>query len=645
MRHAVSLLFITVCAMEIAGRSTAIAQPLHEATKPSAGAPAPADQRPLAKLIASIRANRSGYKPILPADLATHRAALDQSIRQLERSLTANGKNGSAWKTYLRWSEMLEQLALGEKADTDVLDEIAAGYKSGYPGFELPVFANVAKSLRIYTDRLANFNDAKAQDHFVSRLDALAAEIETLETTPEKGDATRVGLILGELSASGQSPQLVQLVRKQIQHPNLLLLANESIVSAGINDPINDVAPVRDVILGTRITGWARTVGTVRSDLNEARDYAAIDLNLFGTAYSNTVGRNGPAVVYASGVTQLNGFKRLMLDQYGFRSMPATSAASTHTTIRGVGVTTKHLSGLIQKIATKKVYQSKSQAERIASSRAQTRLNSRLDEQSVSFLAQANQGFLDKFRYPLIRFGAFPEDLRFSSTSNTLRISAVQADYSQIAAPTPAPTPVVPAEISLRVHESLINNMAATTLSGRKLTDDEMNRLMIDLTGKIPEELQKDADQEQDWSITFAYDKPIEAHFDNAGFTVTIRGEEYTAGERAYPAMNVTAKYKLEKGPIGIRAVRDGDLKIFPPDFEEGKDRLSAAQQSLRRILERRFGKIFKPELVSEGLELPGRWKKLGKLPLAELVSESGWMTLGWNQAQRVSVRPTVPAK
>ena len=41
---------------------------------------------------------------------------------------------------------------------------------------------------------------------------------------------------------------------------------------------------------------------------------------------------------------------------------------------------------------------------------------------------------------------------------------------------------------------------------------------------------------------------------------------------------------------------------------------IDARRQVIRKLLEKRFAKIFEPEMLGEGLELPGKWKAAGKL-------------------------------
>ncbi|MEX2142854.1 MAG: hypothetical protein WD894_26595 [Pirellulales bacterium] len=594
----------------------------------------PAQTSPVQALPALVRSARNAFRPLTQSDLNRRRAELAAAVERLDRYLATGGANGNNWKRFLRWDEMRAELQRGLNADIDVLDEVQTLYTSGHAGFEMPIYADVGRALRRYIDALDTFRNPEARSHYEARIDALAADVDAYLRN-SAADTHRAGMILGELAASGQAPQIIQAVRRQMSHPNILIEADEQIVAGGIANPVNDVGPVTDVILGTRICGTVQTVGYVDAELGNTSHYAAIDILMLGTAYSRTVGYNGPAVIHSNGVTGLAGRKRLILDQYGMRTYPAASNARTRTTITGVGVTARFLPGLVQKIANKRVYQSKSQAEAIAGRRAQARLNTRMDAQSLNLIAQANRDFWTKFRNPLLRVGAFPERINFSTSGDRMRIQATRADAYQIGAPAAAPQTTAPAAVTVRLHQSTVNNFGATVLAGRTVTRDEMNRLMTTMTGKIPEELQDE--EERDWSITFAVERPIELAIDEGGLSVTIRGDEYTSGDNAYPAMNVTARYQLQKNDLGgVRAVRQGELEIYPPDFKPGEDQLSSSQQSLKTILERRFGKIFKPELPDKptaGLELGGRWKELGPLPLVALSANDGWLSLGWNKS------------
>jgi hypothetical protein len=91
--------------------------------------------------------------------------------------------------------------------------------------------------------------------------------------------------------------------------------------------------------------------------------------------------------------------------------------------------------------------------------------------------------------------------------------------------------------------------------------------------------------------------------------------------------MNVTARYQLVGTGQQVKAVRQGGLEIFPPDFVPGSgQRLSGRQVAIRKLLQRRFGKIFPEEMVPQGFVPKGNLAKAGKLTPVEIASRDGWL-------------------
>ena len=95
--------------------------------------------------------------------------------------------------------------------------------------------------------------------------------------------------------------------------------------------------------------------------------------------------------------------------------------------------------------------------------------------------------------------------------------------------------------------------------------------------------------------------------------------------------MNITAIYAAELHGIGAKLTRQGDIEILPADFASREQKtLSVAETAERAIVSRKFENLFKAEIVSDGLQLPGRWEDAGDLALKQLNLGGGWMTLGW---------------
>src|SRR5207237_2593134 len=124
----------------------------------------------------------------------------------------------------------------------------------------------------------------------------------------------------------------------------------------------------------------------------------------------------------------------------------------------------------------------------------------------------------------------------------------------------------------------------------------------------------------------------VTVRFADQGFRVTISGQEFTAGDREYEGMDTTAVYRLEKTAVGLKAVRRGDVQSFPPGFVPGRDRLGVRQQTLRRLLARRFGKFFPPSMQLGPVKPPGDLAKVGELHTTQADADAGWLVLAWRR-------------
>ena len=102
--------------------------------------------------------------------------------------------------------------------------------------------------------------------------------------------------------------------------------------------------------------------------------------------------------------------------------------------------------------------------------------------------------------------------------------------------------------------------------------------------------------------------------------------------------MDIWAAYRIEPAEGKIRLVRDGDVQIYPPGFVPGGgEKLTVAQTSLRRILQKRFGKVFKEVVDVEPLKMPGQLAGAGPLPMEQFVArKDGWVAAGWRKKDQV---------
>jgi len=581
------------------------------------------------QLVAACASAKTAFAPPTEADLKQARAELLASVARLDARLRAPG--GEGWRAFLRWKDMQEQLARGKTPDLAVLDAVYARYASGNNGLELVWFADVRQALRRYLTTARAIGDPKLKAQYEALLDVLPKHLQEYHGNPTTEGATVIGEAIRWLEEAGQAAELIQAVRRHFSHPNLFLELSADLIGAGIAGPVDDTGPVVDVILGTNIRGTQHTTGELTVELIPRDTFAEISTVFRGTIHSDTVGSNGPARITSEGVTRVASRKSLRVDAEHVWTLPTKSRAITSTTIKSVR-TVRGGPG-IQQTARDRAYSQKSQAEQIAARHAEQRINERLDEEADKQTAKLAKDFQEKFRKPLLERKLFPEQLRFHSTTAAVHATALHGGVAGLGASGPPPALEGDYDLIVRLHESAVNNLMAAAWAGMIVEEEAFRARITELLESTPAWLEPD-EEAQPWTITFARREPISVTFADGGFTVTISGRTYTRGENSYPGMNVKAAYKIQRAGEGFTAVRQGGLEILPPGFasEQGKQ-LSARQQVLRSLLEKRFGKIFQEQLVPEPFALPGEWEKAGKLALAKWEASGGWLVLAWKLA------------
>jgi hypothetical protein len=365
--------------------------------------------------------------------------------------------------------------------------------------------------------------------------------------------------------------------------------------------------------------------GNVTVELIPSKDKAVFETVAKGRINTLTTGSSSGVSFNSRGVTAFHARKRMIFDAFGLTAQGTRCNAVTNNNVYSVSA-----GRMASNIAWGRIRENKGQSDYIAARHAETRISNSFDQEAAPMLVKSAKRFNEKFRHPLVRMREFPELFQFSSTADQVKLEGLKANRFQIGAPEAPPELSGSYDMTVRVHESFLDNMASAVYGGKKMTDEQMREQVIAMRGSLPDEMKPEEDDEP-WSITFARQKPITVTFGDQEFDITIRGQQFTSGNNDFKAMNISAHYKMELTPTGTKMVRQGPLKIEPPDFAIEPRQLSASEISLGKILEKKFGKLFKEEIASDGLELPGPWKKAGKLQAKMMNSGNGWLTVGWN--------------
>lgn len=592
---------------------------------------------PPPSLAAAARAAAGSFQPVSPQEVAAAKAEFAAAVSNLDRFLRGGGAYKLAgWQKYLQWNDLVGLLQK-DPPPAEISAALVAKLRANIPGLQLPPFTAVRDALDRYATIAAAATDGNAKDEFAKQMEELAKQLEIYEKDPAAGDAAlAIGRTLGWLERNHQAAPLVAQIRQASGQRNLFGYASKRFVAAGIEDDISQVQGVHDNILGTSLHGSAHMVGRTTLQLNENPNAASLSILLGGTAYSNAIGYNGPVTIHTTGATSLSGQKTIQMTDAGLLGFRATATAATNSRINSISA--KH--GFVEKIAWKKAGQQKGQAEAIGSQRAAGRLAGQMDYEAGKMIAEQNARYVGKFREPLLRRGEFPDELRFSTSSDRAEVRMLQASSGLLAAPTPPPEQSPDYDVAVRTHESTVTNFGQGLMGGYELTDVRLEQLIKeDLQADLPEELRVtlpdgtlDLDKEP-WAIVFAKELPVRAKFEGGGVWMAIRADGFKRGDGYKPALTelieISAAYKIEKTPKGATLKREGDVKVrFPA--RANPDQITIRDSATVTFIRRKFRSMFKEEFIGEGLALKGRWEKAGKLELQEIQSDKAWLAVGW---------------
>jgi hypothetical protein len=384
-----------------------------------------------------------------------------------------------------------------------------------------------------------------------------------------------------------------------------------------------------------------------------------------GAVASQTVGYHPPVTVTSHSTTDLHGTVWVTINGDGFTSGRACSQACTHTCIDCIAVCGGRL---VQRIAPKRVYKSKPEAECVAGQHAEQRLNERIESDAVESLGKSNRNYKAKLRDPLMCWGAFPQ-IRYSTTANELMVHALEANSFQLAAPITIASPAFDGNpfLAVRLHQTFVNNLLSLSLGGRTVSqaqfeDSVGNMLGPDVaaktrkSGESSKEIREreakmtDAEREQfekdlkfkraNRKITFAESDPVTIDFTDRAFSITIRGTHFEGEDLDRPAgaENITARYNIVAGPNGAqRAARVGELEVAPPSWRK----LTPLQRTTLKTAEvdkirGRFNDLLPPTIEFQGLDFSNSappWNKIGSLQAYRVSSGNGWLAIDWREA------------
>ncbi|MCA9235434.1 MAG: hypothetical protein KDA44_08170 [Planctomycetales bacterium] len=607
-------------------------------------------------------ASAGDYQPVTAAEERAARGELRRRAAQLQQSL---GGQAAAWQAYLQW-ELLQPVLADEALPTRrqllALADVSDRLYANHPGLELPAFTKFRQALDEYRAvapwRQAAEAGRNPAENYEVLAKNLAGQLERLaqqRTTETPWLASRV---LGAIDELGDSPELVAAVRAAYAQPNLYAVVSGDFVNAIPRKPVDTTRPVHQDILGTHIIGTSRTLATVRFEPVPWDDAIALVARFQGHAYARTNGYNGPVRIRSTSTTALSGVKRIHFSDAGFVTGAAVTDAETQAHIHSINKTGGQFGHkLIEKIAWNRAGESQGDSERIGARNAAEQLRENYDMELAAAVAEGRASYEQNVRAPLRRQGFFPEILRMSSTSSDLRIVAALAKRSQLGADGPPPPYQGNHDLSLRLHESAVDNYLAVALGGVRLSQDAADA-PLKVTGSAPPWLKKatagkalqpasppaggdgpalgadaGAPPFKPWSLTLNSEAPAGVTFEDGQLRIRLRAVVLASEEDEYRNWDILICYRVTQQGDRVVLVRTGDIEALPSGFDPAWDKRMAGRDSaFRNTLAKNMtaraeaGQGFPAEIDIPAINIAG----LGRLHLSELVSADHWLSLGW---------------
>ena len=616
----------------------------------------------LASLVWTLRGE---HRPMTDERFAAVRRELRDRVRELERVI-ATSKIENHWREFLRW-DLLEphfqdDVAINRQS-LENLDAVLRRFHSDRPGMEQPAFTRTAGAIERYRElafwnALARRRDTSGiYENYVKRLQEQMRrhlEAPTVETTRQ------IGKTLGMIECQGQSPALLAAVRSRYSQPNVVAEVSVEALN-GLAEPICKMQPVRDCILGANVRGSALTSGEVSFASYESGDHISLGINLTGHITTNTVGYKKPVQVKTTGHTNYAASKRLTLSDERFHATSARVSARTNNHTYSVKKTGGKIGRrLIEKIAWKKVRESKAKGERIAAQKARRRVSESFDEKVLEALTQGRKNYDGKFRTPMLRRGFILDQMHFASTAGVLMAQVSLATDKQISTDAVPPAKNLGNDITVQVHETAVNNYLPFLLSGVGMSQEAQDQPQ-QLEGDVPEWLKKAAAEKKDadaptpaeampeelrepfkpYRLVFNSEHPASASFDESRLTLRLRfAVLYTnLNDDQAPLENwdFVVVYQLEQRDDEIVLRRMGDIEVFPTGFDPRWDRKLTGEQvgyrnNLARNINKRAarGEGFPAEIVVPRLKLSDEAGPAREFRLRQLECDDGWLTVGY---------------
>jgi len=245
----------------------------------------------------------------------------------------------------------------------------------------------------------------------------------------------------------------------------------------------------------------------------------------------------------------------------------------------------------------------------------------------------------------LKRSGMGVDALAFSTTPSFLHAS-LRLDTPVGTAPNEIPPMPNDHDLGVRIHQSVVNEVARLTYGDRALTVGTINHLYDEVTLGIlqdgrKESVQKDALKNLEKFFADIAGKPTTVHlaakdpltvaFIDQGFTIDIHIASIRQGKTIFSGHRVKAKYEFELSKEAVHLVRKTRVQLVATDKPgPGETQLDTKSETFRLLQEVLFSEVFKDRLKVTLPPMPDTVATL-RFQTPRVGARDGWLGVAWN--------------
>ncbi len=280
-----------------------------------------------------------------------------------------------------------------------------------------------------------------------------------------------IGSMVGDAAVQLVAPRVAGMLKQPVTEsvpavldkfsqplpPNVIYFrVSQPFLNRYIKHNVFRTSPVKDNVLDTTVIGTSETTGTSKLTLVRNDDKAQIEVRLSGISRATTTGYHSPVWIYGRCSTKFESGKDISVDVGGLHPLPAWTKAHSRSTTTGITPERgQRLENIVERVAWRRVDETRTQAEAITAQRVEARINRELDQAVDEQIAQLKRVMNLLANLPN-KSNFDVRSARLSSTGDYLQVAMVDRNSDERQMATPPPATSQPPDIELCVHSAVV---------------------------------------------------------------------------------------------------------------------------------------------------------------------------------------------